>query len=81
MVSRLAGQGVDGLLVVVDHNVHAGEEGLLGIGARDAEREVLEWSNLGNELQEKGEDAGEEAGTLIAITEALLVVGLGSCDR
>ena len=75
MVGRLGGQSVDGLLVVVNHGIHTGEEGLLGIGAGDAEREVLERSNLGDELQEEGEDPGEEAGALVAVAEALLVVG------
>ena len=75
-VGRLGAELVDGLLVMVDHGVHAGEECLLGIGAGDAQCEVLERTDLGDELQQEGEDAGAEAGALVAVAEALLVVGL-----
>ena len=37
--------------------------------------EIAEWADLGNELEQEGEDARTDPRTAIAVAETLLVVG------
>src|SRR4051812_49259327 len=76
MVGRLGGEVIERLLVVIEDGIHAGEEGLLRVGAGNAEVEVFERTDLGDELEQEGQEAGTGAGALVAVAELLLVVGL-----